>query len=535
MSRTRRATWNYLSSLLFTAVTLVVGLVATPFLVRWLGKGQFGAFRVLTDWAGYLALLELGVGGALQPMLAHALGRGDEPALARTLAAGVRAYVRTTLLCLAVGLGLALVVDRLVGVPAGFAADLRRAWIISATVGVLPFCFSPLKMLVDAQQRGYWISLLLTVQGLLITAMSLLLAWAGWGITGQALAVAVGVLPVPVVLAWAGLRRHPGLLRATLAARPDPETLRSLRSLSGPALAMTLCGRVGLLTDNIIVGRLIDLETVTLLVVTQKLVVMGQTQLQNIGAASWAGLAEMHAQGHRDLFNRRLIELTRLVAVLGVAGLAPVVAYNRHFIGLWMGPGNFAGEWVTVVGAINALLLASLSLWNWCFSGTGQLRRVVGAAAVGTAINLAASVLFTWRLGPVGPLLGTLVSFLAVNLWYMPLQLRRTFGTPLRPLALALGTPLAWCLPYAAALWGIARVHTPRGWPGLALEMGLAALGFLAFSYAVLLGPADRAAWRARLAGLSRLGGGRRGPVGAVAAAIDGDATGAEEPAVLSP
>jgi hypothetical protein len=144
-------------------------------------------------------------------------------------------------------------------------------------------------------------------------------------------------------------------------------------------------------------------------------------------------------------------------------------------------------------------------------------------------------VLFTWRLGPVGPLLGTLVSFLAVNLWYMPLQLRRTFGTPLRPLARALGTPLAWGLPYAAALWGVARVHTPRGWPGLALEMGLAALGFLAFSYAALLGPADRAAWGARLAGLSRLGGRRREPAGAVAAAIDGDATGAEEPAVLSP
>jgi O-antigen/teichoic acid export membrane protein len=310
-----------------------------------------------------------------------------------------------------------------------------------------------------------------------------------------------------------------------------------LRSLSWPALVMTLCGRVGLLTDNIIVGRLIDLETVTLLVVTQRLVVMGQTQLQNIGAASWAGLAELHAQGHRDLFNRRLIELTRLVAVLGVAGLAPVVAYNRHFIGLWMGPGNFAGEWVAVVAAINALLLASLSLWNWCFSGTGQLRRVVGAAAVGTAINLAASVLFTWGLGPVGPLLGTMVSFLAVNLWYMPLQLRRTFGTPLRPLALALGVPLAWGLPYAAALWWAAHAHSPRGWPGLALEMGLAALGFLAFSYAALLGPADRAVWRARLEGLSRLGGRRREPAGAMVGAVAaGEAEAeADEPASASP
>src|SRR4051812_25734137 len=133
MSRTRQATWNYLSALLSAAVTLAVGLGATPHLMQWLTPVRFGAVRVLTEWYGYLALLELGLGGALQPLLARALGRGDEPALHRALAAGVRAYLRVTLLAVAVGLALAPVIDRPALRPqdpaiAGPVGGLRWAW-----------------------------------------------------------------------------------------------------------------------------------------------------------------------------------------------------------------------------------------------------------------------------------------------------------------------------------------------------------------------------------------------------------------------
>ena len=83
MSRTRRATWNYLGALLFTGVTLAAGLVATPYLVGWLTPARFGAFRMLTEWSGALALLELGLGGALQPLLARGWAGGT-----RTSSAG---------------------------------------------------------------------------------------------------------------------------------------------------------------------------------------------------------------------------------------------------------------------------------------------------------------------------------------------------------------------------------------------------------------------------------------------------------------
>ena len=74
-SRTRYAAWNYISMLVFAAVTMLTGLLATPLLVHWLGNERYGATWVVVQAAGYLTLLDLGLGGASAPLFSA----GDGP------------------------------------------------------------------------------------------------------------------------------------------------------------------------------------------------------------------------------------------------------------------------------------------------------------------------------------------------------------------------------------------------------------------------------------------------------------------------
>ena len=189
------------------------------------------------------------------------------------------------------------------------------------------------------------------------------------------------------------------------------------------------------------------------------------------------------------------------MAVLSAAGLAPVVAYNRHFVALWMGPKfPYGGDAVVVVAAINAALLAQASLWGWCFSATGQMRRVVRLSVASAALNLAASVVLAHRVGIVGPPLGTTLALAAITLPSLPWQLRQTFGTPAGALVRAVAVPLAWGAAYAAGLRWVTLHHRPAGWLGLAAEMGLAAMAALAVAgVAEWLDPESRALWRVRL------------------------------------
>jgi O-antigen/teichoic acid export membrane protein len=498
--RSRYAILNFGTMIAFTVVTIGVGLFASPLLEHWLNKERFGAFRVVLDCQGYLTLLELGLGGALSPLLARVLAKGDDRALGQAMAAAAQAYVRVSLAVLVVGAGLTAILPGLVsGLSPADLADLRRAWLVGL-LGLLSLGLVPFRTVVEARQRGYQVNLLLTGQALLITGVSLLLARAGWGITGQSLAFVLGTWAFTLVLTGGVVRHHPSLLRSW-TIRPDPETRRLLRSLGAATFLITLSNRVSLMTDNLVVGSMLGAGMVTTLFFTQRLPVLAQSLLLGIGSATWAPLAELHARGEHEAFNRRLVELSRLVALLSVTGLGPIVAYNRHFVAAWMGPRfSYGGDTITIIAAINAFLLSQLSLWAWCFSATGQTRRVVASSVAAALVNISASIVLTRWLGLVGPLLGTTFAFVSVSLWNLPWLLHRVFGTSTAALARAVMVPLAGGLVYAAGLWWLAHHHQPSGRLGLAVEMGAAALGFSALSgLAILLREDERTLWRLRL------------------------------------
>jgi O-antigen/teichoic acid export membrane protein len=438
MTRTRRSFWSYLTSTAFSVVTVLVALVATPLLLRWLGEERFGAYRAASDWTGYLGLLELGLGNALLPLLARSLGRSDEEGLRATLAAGVRAYAWLAMAMLAGGIGLALAIPWLVPVSSGMAGDLRQGYCIGLLV-ILLLPLSPFRLLAEAGQKAYVVNGLLIVQSLVITGLALLLARWGWGITGQYVAAVAGAALFSFLLAvFCAPELRKGCLSFpnffAVARQSDPALQGELWQLHWPTLVHNFCGRVSLLTDNIVIAALLGPAAVVPFFLTQRLALLVQGQLQGIGNASWAGLADLHARRQGDAARQRLIDLTSLVAILGVGSLVPILAYNRHFLRLWVPQSAFAGDLLTLLAVFNGFLQALFSLWGWLFCGTGQVAGLVPMLVVGTAINLAFSLLGTWLFGLPGPLIGTLVAFLGVYIWFLPLLLRKAFGIPLRRL-----------------------------------------------------------------------------------------------------
>jgi O-antigen/teichoic acid export membrane protein len=357
---------------------------------------------------------------------------------------------------------------------------------------------TPFRSLTDACQEGYWVNAAAFVQSLVTTALALWLASCDWGISGQMSAVAIGNAIFLGLLGWRRYRRLPRQQDET-SSDADREIWRDLRRLNTPILVRRVCGRIGLLSDCLIVSAVLGSSLVVPLYVTQRLAVLVQSQLQGIGSASWAGLAALHARGQFGTFNRRLIELTNAVAILGIAVLTPVVAYNRHFIGRWVGDEHYGGDVLTFVAACNAFLLSLTTLWDWCFAGTGQVARLVPMSLIATAVNVIFSIVLTRWLGLIGPLLGTLMSLALCTIWCLPLLLRRTFHLPLRALFKAVAQPLAWGLPYGALLWWLAGQHDPWGWIGLAAEMAGAAFLFLAIAWVAVFTADERAAWILRL------------------------------------
>ena len=501
--RAHKSLLTFLSAQLLAAVTVLVGLIATPWLLRWLGDERFGACRVTADWFGYLALFEIGLSGALLPLLAEALGRKDLQLVRNTLVSGVRAYLTASVVMLTGGCALTAAITRLIPVHVANSADLRRGCVI-ALLGIAFVPLAPFRALVEAQQRGYWINTMLLLQSMLVTVAALAAAWAGWGISGQCLAISLGAIAMRLAVSVEAIREFPGRWIAALRQPPDAEISRRLRSLNWHTLVFSLASRVSLMTDNIIIAGMLGASAAAPFILTQRLAMLGQVGLQGIGNASWAALAELHALGETEVFNRRLIELTTLVTILGVAVLAPMAAYNRSFVIRWVGGERYAGELLTIIASLNAFMLAIFSLWGWCISGTSQIAEMTNAMMAQAVINLVLSVVLTNRLGLIGPVLGTMVAFLAVSTWYLPTLLKRLFGTSLRQLAIAIAAPLELGLPYAAILWWLARTREGRGLFQMASETAAEALLYLAACWLLILKRPERADWSERMRTFTR-------------------------------
>ncbi|MEA5575979.1 polysaccharide biosynthesis C-terminal domain-containing protein [Anabaena sp. UHCC 0451] len=498
MQRTGRSVVNFATGLMLQVMTLGIGIISTPLLLSWLGDERYGAFRAASDWGSYLNLLELGISGSLMALLAKAVGIGERQQIRLTLATGIRAYLKIMIVMVLAGVVLGVFITRLVPVEGVLVSELQKGyWLGFFAIFLLPL--SPFRLLADASQRSYFANVFIMFQSLLITGLGLLLARGGFGITGQYIAALAGNIGFQILMCWEGLRRYPDVFSAVKDYKAQASIEKKLWQLNWSTFTLNLSGRLGLFTDNIIISYSLSPATVVPFFVTQRLAALAQGQIQGIGNATWAALADLYAKGEIEKFNARLLELTRLVAVMGVTFMVSIAAYNHHFIRLWVGEDRFGGDGLTLLAASNGFLLGLLSLWGWCFSGTGQQPKLVRPTTISAGINFLASILCTHFFGIIGPLLGTFIAFTSVSLWQLPLLMREVFGTSLKQLFLAVVQPLAVGIPYGLAVWWIAKNHIPWGWLGLTAEMGISAFIYLAVAWFFVLNQSERQQWNDRL------------------------------------
>lgn len=513
MRRSYFAFLNFATALLFAVATTAVGFVVTPLLLGWLGEERFGAARMLTGFFAYLSLLEFGLGGAVSPLLARAIHRGDQPAVASTLAAAFKAYARTASLSIVFGLALTFVIWRfhLVDVSSQNRRDLVVASLVSV-VGFLMVPCIPFRSLLDARQNGFIINAILIFQCLLVAIASVLFASHGGGITGQAAATALGTAGFYAIVVFMA-RKHAGGFIGAARTPSAPGTKTEIRNLSLPTLVINISGRLSIMSDELIIGMIRGVALVPSFFIYQRLAALAKQQLEGMGGAVWAGMAGLYVQGRLEEFRASLLTTTKTLCVLGAGALAPIVAYNDVFVRLWVGTSPSRETMlICPVAALNAILVSLNSLWGWTFSGTGKVRLISAQAAIGTVVNLVVSVVLTKALGLAGPLLGTTVAYLALPLWYLPMLMKREFGVSIPRLALAALVPATIGCLMAAVLFTLRHNMIARGWISLLAEMAAAGTCTLAMAFAFSFNRDERMMWLARARWIAaRLTGARRG------------------------
>ena len=495
--RTIRSLINYGVSFAVDHFVMILGILATPYLIRYLGHESFGVVQVIKEWTAFLVILQMGTEGSLLVLMVKYYGEEKIEDLAKAVSIGVRVYFYVMGISL-VGLGIFVYfAPHIINHSKVLAQDISFGTLFAG----LSCLFLPFKayiLLLQAEQRTYLVQLISLLQSVLIIVLSVLFSWLSWGVTGYFIATFIGSAAYHLAGTLLSYRRNRSL-PVTLFSPVEKTMMGKLLKFNKSIFLSDLAGRFGLMADNIILSFFLGPKIVVAFYSTQRLLQIGGNQLTNIANATWASLGDLYARQKYERFNEILLEISHLIVILSIGLYAILGFFNFSFIKIWLGPEFYAGDLLTSVVAVNFALLPLQSFWGWCFVTSGTVTITYPYTILKAVINIIFSLYLTSSGIMEGPVIGTCISFLTIGVFITPWLLKKIFGIPLRKIIMIFVKPIGMGIVFATLVYSYHKNYPPEGWIGLMMSMFLFGISYLVLSWIFLLTSFQKILWIQRL------------------------------------
>ncbi|WP_426060755.1 lipopolysaccharide biosynthesis protein [Hymenobacter sp. B1770] len=430
ISRTKSAFWGTISTQAFTIISMVVSIVSTPLMVKYLDKDAYGLSIIFFQIVNYLALFDFGLSSAVIRNLA--LNRGDDEEnrlmVNKIMSTGVIVGVAFGVLVAVVGISFAPFLPR--------AYDLRPALAepavpiiitLSLLVGV-QFVQRGLGGIFFAHHRQVLIATPLFVFNLLTIGLTLVLLAQGvglWTFVYANIFQLVTGFVVQVVL----LRMYYPKLKIGVKFY-DKELTRSMLGYGFFMFLQGLATQVILYTDRLVIGKILSLSLVAVFSLTVRIPEVGMSLLSRITDNALPAVAEIvvheGSTRARVYFHRMML----LIVVLSMAAFWLMLAFDEWFIHLWVGVDFFAGRQVLVLALIIMVQQTVTRTGIFFLNAKAIVRPLSFVAIIEAILNLALSISLGHWLGMPGILLGTIFASMLTSVWYVPFLLRRHLDIP---------------------------------------------------------------------------------------------------------
>lgn len=465
MSRTARFLTGVRFGYFTQALTTIVGLWLTPFLLGHLGTHDYGLWLTVSQILAYMLLLDVGIIALVPREVALATGRQQGAAMHEELRVILGRSLGIVLLQLPIVALAAWATWR--WLPAQWA-DARPvlAVVLAIFVACYPFRVATAALeglqefgVTGRLQLGVWIAYVLVTIGLVLAGFGLWsVVWA-WGVQQV-----VGSLLVAGFLA----ARHREALPRSLP-RLDLATLRDRFGRGGWVSLQQMATVLVYGSDILLVSHLLGPVAVVPYDVTRKLVVVLQNQPHLLMHAAMPALSQLRGAGDRERLTRVIGGLS--VGLLWISGAVAflVTCLNAGFVSWWVGAEQFSGHRVTLA-LLAAMVVRHMVLMLMYASFAFGRERALGPLSLADGVvTVGVGAALVHALGPVGAPLGSLVGALLVSGPVVLTLLTKDLGGSLRALLRPV-LPLAGVVVVLVVVGHLgARVWQPDGFVSLAL------------------------------------------------------------------
>ena len=479
-----------LFSLVGSLCQLLGALVTTPLIIKGLGKESYGVWNLVQDVVGYGSLADLGLGTSTVMHLAQFEGERNAQAYSNTLHLAKKAVLwQGLVVCLA------LVVLVLV-FPWFFRAENVSNEVVRWTVLIcgLRVAISLVgmtnKAILKAVGRYDWLNFQETLGGILMTVTLVIVAAQG----ASLIALGLSQFLVMAVSQLGFLRSAAQFQDRSLLTTPqdDPELARKLTKYGQSTIWSKLAGRLNSASGSLILGFLQGPASLAYYSPAVSLTARFSTTLGSALGFLGPVMARAHGAGDQASLRRVFLLSSRFTVCLSLLLAWGFFLHGREFLQAWLDDSDIVARCYPLLVLLGLSFVVGLP----CIPGNSLLlalgdvellrRRGVSEAIVCSLLQ----VVMGWWLGPLGIVIGTLLSMFAIRglmqLSLVGLRLHEKVGTLvvqsyLRPLVcllpvMAVGILLKTCFPLGQLrelllAWGV-DVGEPAGRTSRLLAVG---------------------------------------------------------------
>jgi O-antigen/teichoic acid export membrane protein len=339
--RYRRVGLTASSSYIARAITIVIGFLAVPLTVHYLGAERYGVWLTMSSLLVWMSVTDFGLAGyALVNVLSEAFGEDD-----RESACSYTASAFWAMAAIAVVIGVAIAVGfRFIPWPAIFHVsntisikELRLACALVLGFFLLNLPLNFVRSIFYAHQDGYLANIWGTVGGLASLLSLITVTHFGGGL--PALVITMSGVPTLVVLASAYylfVHRYPWVVPTPSAVRWA--CIRRLLKLGGKYTIMQLASLGIYQSQAIIITQTLGPSKVVVFVVTYKLVAL-PVDLAHMGTLPFmSAFGEAKARRDWRWIRAAFTKATLASVALGIPLAAVLAAVARPAILVWAGP-----------------------------------------------------------------------------------------------------------------------------------------------------------------------------------------------------
>lgn len=403
--RTKKLLLNSLTSLLLQLVTIICGFILGRVILVTFGSEINGAVSSITQFLGYISLLEVGIGGVTRAALYKPLAEGNTTKISGIINA-TQAFFRK------IALVFCVYVVFLVFSFKYISQTELDFWFVAALVLILAintfaqYYFGiTYSVLINADQREYINNLLNTVTLIINAVICVILINTGASIH-IVKAASVGVYIFRPILLYVFARRRYNIIRCE---KTDDEAIKQRWNGFGHHIAYYIHNNIDVMVVTVLLGlKWASVYAVYYMVVSgvRKIVVA-------FSGGTEAALGNMIARDESDILNSRFKMVENMSSMISVTMFSVTGLLLFDFIGIYT---SGVGDIEYVIYSVGILMVVSEALhslkqtYHHAVMAAGHYKQTQVGAFIEAGLNVFLSIILALFLGLSGVILATIIA-----------------------------------------------------------------------------------------------------------------------------